>query len=110
MAQPIFSGKQLPKYHEGMLIVKLRSSSRLRSALAATNERESVLESSGMSALSTFERAGLIKQVIPLARPMQEESPIIGSTQARKLSRDRIQQLQQQIEAWQTLSREVGRE
>jgi subtilisin family serine protease len=82
MAQPMFSGKQLPKYHEGMLIVKMRSSSRLRSALAATNERESVLESSGMSALSTFERAGLIKQVIPLARPMQEERPIIGSRRA----------------------------
>jgi hypothetical protein len=82
MAQPMFSGEQLPKYHEGMLIVKMRSSSSFRSALAATRERESVLESSGMSALSTFERAGLIKRVIPLARPRQEESPIIGVRRA----------------------------
>jgi hypothetical protein len=79
MGQPTFASRQLPKYHEGMLIVKMRSSSSLRSAIAATRETGSVLESPGMSALSTFERAGLIKQVIPLARPMQEESPIIGS-------------------------------
>jgi subtilisin family serine protease len=82
MAQPMFSGKPLPEYHEGMLIVKMRSSLRLRATLAAPNERESVLESSELSALSRFERAGLIKQVIPLARPMQEESPIIGSRRA----------------------------
>lgn len=78
MGQPTFSSRQLPEYHEGMLIVKIRSSSSLRSAVAATRETGSVLESPGIAALSTFERAGLIKKITPIARPIQEESPIIA--------------------------------
>lgn len=79
MGQPIFSSGQLPTYHEGMLIVKIRSSVGLRAVSAAAGETRSVLESLGMSALSTFERAGLIKQIIPIARLRQEERPLIGT-------------------------------
>jgi len=74
MGQPIFSGMQLPEYHEGMLIVKVRSSSSLRSALTATAARSNVLDSHGISALSTFERAGLIKRITPITPSRQEQS------------------------------------
>jgi Subtilase family len=74
MGQPIFSTGQLPTYHEGMLIVKMRSSASIRATSAANFEERSVLESPGISALSTFERAGLIKKVTPLARAEEERS------------------------------------
>jgi hypothetical protein len=60
MGQPIFSGQQMPEYHQGVLVVKIRSSSNLRATFSAATASSTVLESQGMSALSTFERAGLI--------------------------------------------------
>ncbi|MBW4570784.1 MAG: S8 family serine peptidase [Tolypothrix carrinoi HA7290-LM1] len=46
--------------------------------MAVTRETGSLLESPGLFALSTFERAGLIKQVTPLARQTEEEMPALG--------------------------------
>ena len=78
MGLPIFSGQQLPEYHEGMLVVKVRSSSNIRSTFAATAS-VNVLETQGMSALSTFERAGLIKSITPIARSIQAQTPSISA-------------------------------
>jgi subtilisin family serine protease len=79
MARPTFSGSQLPEYHAGMLVVKVRASSNLRSTFTATATAASanVLETQGLSALSTFERAGLIKRITPIARSNQAQIPSI---------------------------------
>lgn len=79
MARPTFSSSQLPEYHEGMLVVKVRTSSNLRSTFTATAASASVLETQGMSALSTFERAGLIKRITPIARSSQAQTPSIAT-------------------------------
>lgn len=60
---------RLPEYHEGQLIVKMRSVPIAMGSLSAGITMTSVLKTSGMSALSFFENAGLIKRVIPLASP-----------------------------------------
>jgi hypothetical protein len=75
MGRPTFSSAQLPEYHEGMLVVKVRASSNLRSTFTATAASANVLETQGMSALSTFERAGLIKRITPIARSSQAQTP-----------------------------------
>lgn len=54
MGRPTFSASQLPEYHEGMLVIKVRSSSNLRStsaATAATAANSSILETQGIAAL-----------------------------------------------------------
>ncbi|HVG43744.1 MAG TPA: S8 family serine peptidase [Longimicrobium sp.] len=60
----------LPLYHDDMLLVKVRTTAApMMAAAAAMGEMLTVSPSSGLSALSIYERAGLIKRVIPLARP-----------------------------------------
>ncbi|MGC2238688.1 MAG: S8 family serine peptidase [Pyrinomonadaceae bacterium] len=74
--EPINSN-QLPEYHEGQLIVKMRPVARAMGILTENVRSSSVLTTSGMSALSFFENAGLIKRVIPLATPaMPEDLPV----------------------------------
>ena len=96
MIKQVFTSAELPAYHEGMLIVKMRSAPSQPlsrggpvpiSHMAAheagglstapfTATREaigSVLTSPAMSALAAFERGGLIKRIIPLSTRREEE-------------------------------------
>src|SRR5581483_11928341 len=61
---PLATIKGLPEYHENLLLVRVRSSA---AALAAALPATMMLGAPGFAALATLERAGLIKQVTPLA-------------------------------------------
>jgi len=60
----------IPAYHQDLLIIKVRSTAPAFASLgmAATFAAEGLRDFPGLSALATLERAGLIKQVTPLAR------------------------------------------
>jgi subtilisin family serine protease len=60
----LFSYPELPRYHDNMLLVQMRTSSR-RGASTASIAPVS-LESSAASALSFYERAGMVKRVTPV--------------------------------------------
>jgi subtilisin family serine protease len=76
-----FSTADLPKYHDALLIMKVRptavlegrsgpSAAEAAAAGAPLTARElGIAESAGLSALETLERGGLVKRVIPVARP-----------------------------------------
>lgn len=67
---------ELPAYHERMLIVKMKPTIQPMASFASFGELPSSFRSTpGISALATFERAGLIKRVTPLSRRV-EEPPI----------------------------------
>jgi hypothetical protein len=73
-------GGELPAYHEGILILKVRPTiAPLAAALTTTGAAESLLASAGMSALSLFERGGMVKQVTPLARQADQERTILAA-------------------------------
>jgi hypothetical protein len=70
---------QLPEYHEGQLIVKMRPFASPMGIVAANFSPASPLTTPGMSALSFFENAGLIKRIIPLATPATTEDLPAGT-------------------------------
>lgn len=79
MIKKIITDGELPEYHEGMLIVKLRESvASMMSFAASSDVGVSALNTSGLAALSAFERGGLIKRVTPLSRPVEEEATALG--------------------------------
>jgi subtilisin family serine protease len=69
----------LPEYHEGQLIVKMRQSSNRSGAMMISPANSSPLMTPGISALSFFENAGLIKRVIPLVEPIETEDSPMGT-------------------------------
>jgi subtilisin family serine protease len=85
MADPVFSLKEIPAYHEGLLILKVRSlpdavepmvAPRGAAAIAGFSSpemTEALSGSPGLSTLSIYERAGLIRRVIPLSRPAERQ-------------------------------------
>jgi hypothetical protein len=69
--QPVFSTVSLPEYHEGMLLVRTRPSTLGAGVGAAAGMSISTLgdqTSSGLAAMAFYERAGLVKRVVPIAR------------------------------------------
>jgi subtilisin family serine protease len=66
-----------PAYHEGLLLVKARPSIAPLGPMAAM-AAPAALATPGLSALATLERAGLIKEVIPLAEPYEGAAPAFG--------------------------------
>jgi subtilisin family serine protease len=74
----------LPLYHEDMLLVKVRPSAGPMAAAAAVLGEEALAASPspGLSALSVYERAGLIKRVIPLARPAAARARVVAAPMA----------------------------
>jgi len=95
MLKPAFESEQIPAYHEGLLILKVHSIPDAvapmvapRDAAAATfsspEVTEALSDSPGLSALSVLERAGMIKQVIPLSRSVQQRTPL-GATGAMSI-------------------------
>jgi subtilisin family serine protease len=78
----IISRGELPMYHPGMLILKLRAAAEASSFASFTPISEATAipsVSPGSSALSMFERAGLIKRVIPLTRQTTQELTVSAS-------------------------------
>jgi Subtilase family len=70
----VFTTASLPAHHEGMLVVKMRDqvlSSAVPMTISAVSAMSSAQLSVGLSALSYYERAGMIKRVLPF-RPEAE--------------------------------------
>ena len=95
MIKQVFTSAQLPSYHKGMLIMKVRPSvgPMLAAAAAARSagramgitggeEAAPTFATPGMSVLSMFERGGLIKRVTPLSRQADEALPAMAPRRA----------------------------
>lgn len=67
MFKQVFSSEDLPKYHDGMLIVKMRPTASFESLAVRGTGVAVAAESPGMSALSFFERGGMIKRIVSLS-------------------------------------------
>jgi len=69
VAASVFTAQSLPEHHDGLLVVKMRQET-LRyapeGAMMAAAAAAPAPETQGLDALSFFERAGRVKQVIPL--------------------------------------------
>ncbi len=67
---------QLPAYHDNLLIVKIRPSG----ATLANAQPEAAMTAlggtAGLSALAYYERAGLVRRVVPLRRPAAAAPPM----------------------------------
>lgn len=72
------NSQQLPDYDEGQLIVKMCTTPSPVGILAA-DFAASPLATSEMSALSFYERGGLIKRMIPLSTPAEAEDMRAGA-------------------------------
>jgi hypothetical protein len=69
-----FTAAALPMHHDAMLVVKIREQSLSSAAplsVSAMNDASAPALSTGFSALSFYERAGMIKQVLPLRREVE---------------------------------------
>ena len=78
----IASRSEHPMYHPGMLILKLRPAAEASSFASFTSRSETIAipsASPGSSALSMFERAGLIKRVVPLTQQTVQERTVAAS-------------------------------
>ncbi|MEL4895081.1 S8 family peptidase [Crocosphaera sp. Alani8] len=75
------SSSQLPRFRKEKLIVKIRSSANLNTIFSAArgSQRISSLTYPGLAILSTFDRAGLIRKVTPIAPPRAEEVSILAT-------------------------------
>jgi subtilisin family serine protease len=79
MINQFFTSAELPKYHEGMLIVKMRPTAapepprRHGRGMAAA-----AFDTPGMSALAMLERGGMIKRITPLSSQVEERNLIMG--------------------------------
>ena len=94
MIKQVFTSAQLPSYHKGMLIMKVRPSVGPMMAAAAAAARPGVrglgggaaeaaaFTTPGMSVLSMFERGGLIKRVTPLSPQEDEALPAMAPRRA----------------------------
>jgi subtilisin family serine protease len=76
-----FTSAELPAYHRGMLIVRMRPT--LGPAVAAAAPRGvGVLSTPGLAALSVFERGGLVRRVVSLARRPAGQASVMGARRA----------------------------
>lgn len=87
---PLFTSADRPEYHDNMLLVRLQP---IGSA-AVTASRDAAFGftrgSQGMSALSFYERAGLIRRVTPIEsnRPGLQGHVVSGGTLGEKIASD----------------------
>ena len=65
---PLFKNAAAPAYHDGKLLVRMRPSESGLSGAAFASRLGGLAASAGMSALSYYERAGMIRRVTPVAR------------------------------------------
>jgi subtilisin family serine protease len=74
MIPDVFLTAGLPAYHDKLLIMKMRPAAIPAATFAAAMAGATTGTSVGLSALSMLERAGLIRRVIPLARPTRDKA------------------------------------
>ena len=63
----VFSSEALPLHHDELLAVRVRSDAMAPAMTMALNETAMMPSTAGLSALSFYERAGMIKRVVPLS-------------------------------------------
>jgi subtilisin family serine protease len=80
MFRKVFTGGELPAYHDAMLIVKMRpaGAAELSFATATRGRSLNAATSPGVAALAAFERGGLIKRVVPLSSRRGDETDAGG--------------------------------
>jgi hypothetical protein len=71
----IFGTEPLPSHHDGLLIVQMRPEVMRAGAAFALSATAAAPMTTGLSALSFYERAGLIKRVVPLSRGPENAAP-----------------------------------
>jgi hypothetical protein len=75
MFSNVFSSDQLPTHHDGLLVVKMRTESMISGPAMALSAMSMEPTTAGLSALSFFERAGMIKRIVPLRKPDASAAP-----------------------------------
>jgi subtilisin family serine protease len=79
MIPNLFTSGELPMYHDGMLIMKVRQIAEVTPMGAARAMGISAaLESPGLSVLSALERGGMLKSITPLSRQTEERRVLMG--------------------------------
>src|SRR5229473_3048410 len=90
MTATLFSTALLPAYHDGLLIVSVRKEALVSgsASLASMAAISTVSPSStgGLSALAFYERAGMIRRVVPLRRDIPRETGIGREPQSPRIS------------------------
>jgi hypothetical protein len=90
----VFSTESLPVHHEGLLVVKARPQAMTSGPAMALGAMSAAPTTAGLSALSFYERAGMIKRVVPLRK--HDESPAavprLGAASALMFSPKPIQE------------------
>jgi hypothetical protein len=71
----VFSSDQLPTHHDDLLVVKMRTESMISGPAMAFSAMSVEPKTPGLSALSFFERAGMIKRIVPLRKPDERAGP-----------------------------------
>src|SRR5438874_1056535 len=59
---------QLPAYHDDLLIIKVRPSAAPLATAAPEGAMPAMAAAPGLSALAYYERAGMVRRVVPLSR------------------------------------------
>jgi subtilisin family serine protease len=72
--QPVFRTESRAAYHEGMLVVRVRQTTPAAGLAVAAAAASFVPQTAGLAALSFYERAGMIKRIVPLSRAGAEVS------------------------------------
>jgi hypothetical protein len=71
----VFSTESLPLHHEGLLVVKMRPEAMVSGPAMALSAMTVAPPTAGLSALSFYERAGMVKRVVPLRRHDERAAP-----------------------------------
>jgi subtilisin family serine protease len=71
----IFGAESLPSHHDGLLIVQMRPEVLSANEAVARSATAAAPTTAGLNALSYYERAGLIKRVVPLHRGPERGAP-----------------------------------
>ncbi len=74
MTQRFFSSADRPAYHDGMLIMKMRSGVVEPRAEARRGIAANIATTPGLSALAALERGGMLKRVMPLSEQAEERA------------------------------------
>ena len=76
IAPELFGTHQSPLYHDGLLVVKMHPKSMTDEPAMALSANPVEPDTSGLSALSFYERAGQIKQIVRLRKHGRDAAPL----------------------------------
>ena len=72
----VFSSESLPTHHDGLLVVKIRPESMSPAPAGTLSTMAFAPTTPGLSALSFYERAGMIKRIVPLRKHDESAGPV----------------------------------